>query len=149
MSVGRKGINAGMMVVTICERYDMRWLVLILIIASGHSVSAYISGIAIRTEKNSSMQVYVNGRLRTSEAKSFVRIKGNPGLYHITVKVLNPHDKVWYVLRKDVRVDKGYEFYYQVNFTKYRRPFLELIKRYPVYSNYFLNLSLFNRHPVT
>lgn len=139
-----------MMVVTICQRCVMRWLVLILIvIASVHSVSAYISGIAIQTEKNSSMQVYVNGKLRTTEAKSFVRIKGNPGLYHITVKVLNPHDKVWYVLRKDVRVDKGYEFYYKINFTKNRRPFLELVRRYPVYSSYFLNLSLYNKHPVS
>ena len=128
----------------------MRWLVLILIVfACVTSVSAYISGIAIQTEKNSSMQVYVNGKLRTAEAKSFVRIKGNPGLYHITVKVLNPHDKVWYILRKDVHVSKGYEFYYKINFTKNRRPFLELIKRYPVYSNYFLNLSLYNKYPVT
>ncbi len=95
------------------------------------------------------MQVYVNGKLRTSQAMSFVRIKGNPGLYHITVKVLNPHDKVWYVLRKDVRVDKGYEFFYKVNSSKGRRPVLELVRRYPVYSNYFLNPSLYNKHPVT
>jgi hypothetical protein len=110
------------------------------------SASAYISGIAIQTEKNSSMQVYVNGKLRTSQAKSFVRIKGNPGLYHVMVKVLNPYDKEWYLVRKDVRVDKGYEFYYKVNFSKGKRPVLELIRRYPVYSNYFLNSSLYNRH---
>jgi len=125
-------------------------LVLVLMMAASvHSVSAYISGIAIQTEKNSTMQVYVNGKLRTSQAMSFVRIKGNPGLYHITVKVLNPHDKVWYVLRKDVLVDKGYEFYYKVNSSKGRRPVLELVRRYPVYSNYFLNPSLYNKHPIT
>lgn len=128
----------------------MRWLVLILImIACQGSAEAYISGIAIQTEKNSTMQVYVNGKLRTSQAMSFFRVKGNPGLYHITVKVLNPHDKVWYVLRKDVRVDKGYEFYYRVNSSKGRRPVLKLIRRYPIYSNYFLNPSLYNRHAVT
>ena len=128
----------------------MKRLVLILImIACQGSAEAYISGIAIQTEKNSTMQVYVNGKLRTSQAMSFFRVKGNPGLYHITVKVFNPHDKVWYVLRKDVRVDKGYEFYYKINFSKGRRPVLELVKRYPVYSNYFLNPSLYNRHPVT
>jgi hypothetical protein len=128
----------------------MKRLVLVLIMVSYvGSASAYISGIAIQTEKNSTMQVYVNGKLRTSQAMSFVRIKGNPGLYHITVKVLNPYDKVWYVLRKDVRVDKGYEFYYKVNSSKGRRPVLELVRRYPVYSNYFLNPSLYNRHPVT
>jgi hypothetical protein len=128
----------------------MRRLALVLMMMAGvHGAYAYISAIAIQTEKNSSMQVYVNGRLRTAEAKSFVRIKGNPGLYHITVKVLNPHDKVWYVLRKNVQVDKGYEFYYKVNFIKNRRPFLELVRRYPVYSNYFLNPSLYNKHHVS
>jgi len=128
----------------------MRWLVLILMfVASTHTASAYISGISIQTEKNSTMQVYINGKLRTSVAKSFVRIKGNPGLYYITVKVLNPHDKEWYMLRKTVRVDKGYEFYYKVNFTKSRKPFLELVNRYPVYSNFFLNPSLYFKHPVS
>lgn len=127
----------------------MKWLVLILVLICSQASWAYISGIAIQTDKNSSMQVYVNGKLRTAEAKSFVRIKGNPGLYHITVKVLNPHDKVWYVLRKDVQVSKGYEFYYKINFTKNKRPLLQLIKSYPIYSNYFLNPALYNKHPVS
>ena len=128
----------------------MRWLVLILMfVASAHTASAYISGISIQTEKNSTMQVYINGKLRTSVAKSFVRIRGNPGLYHITVKVLNPHDKEWYMLHKTIRMDKGYEFFYKINFTKSRQPFLELVMRYPMYSNFFLNPSLYNKHPVS
>jgi hypothetical protein len=128
---------------------DMRWLILVLMMASVHSVSAYISGIAIQTEKNSSMQVYVNGKLRTSQSKTFVRIKSKPGLYHVAIKVLNPYDKEWYLVKKDVRVDKGYEFYYKVNFSKGKRPVIELVRRYPVYSNYFLNTALYNRHPVS
>ena len=124
----------------------MRWLVLLMFVAGAHSASAYFSGISIQTEKNSAMQVYINGKLRTSEAKSFVRVKGNPGIYHITVKVLNPHEKEWYMLRKTVRVDKGYEFYYKINFSNGRKPVLQLVKRYPVYSNYFLNPSLYNKH---
>jgi hypothetical protein len=117
--------------------------------AGGHAASAYVSGISIQTEKNSAMQVYVNGKLRNTEGKSFVRIKGNPGLYHVAVKVLNPYDKEWYMLRKTVRVTKGYDFYYKVNFTKGRQPFLELVKRYPVYSKFFLNPSLYNKHPIS
>jgi len=128
----------------------MKRLVLVLmVVASVHTVSAYISGIAIQTEKNSTMQVYVNGKLRTAEAKSFLRIKGNPGLYHITIKVLNPHDKIWYVVRKDVQVDKGYEFYFKVISSRGKRPVLELVRRYPIYSNYFLNPSLYNKHHVS
>ncbi len=117
--------------------------------ASVHAASAYVSGISIQTEKNSTMEVYVNGKLRTSAAKSFVRIKSNPGLYHIAIKVLNPYDKELYMLRKTVRVTKGYDFYYKINFTKGRQPFLELVKRYPVYNNFFLNPSLYNKHPVS
>jgi hypothetical protein len=139
-----------MVAIPLQKRQDMKRLILVfMLIFSTQSVFAYFSCIAIQTEKNSTMQVYVNGKLRTSQAMSFVRIQGNAGLYHIMVKVLNPHDKVWYVLRKDVRVDKGYEFYYKVNSSKGRRPVLELVRRYPVYSNYFLNPSLYNKHPVT
>jgi hypothetical protein len=128
----------------------MKVLMLIVVMTIGvQSASADIAGIAIQTEKNSTMQVYVNGKLRTAEALSFVRITGKSGLYHIMVKVFNPHDKVWYVVRKDIRVEKNYEFYYKVNFSKGRWPVLELVKRYPVYSKYFLHPSLYNKHPVT
>lgn len=126
-----------------------RWMLSILMVASSQLVFAYISGIAIQTEKNSCMQVYVNGKLRTPEAKSFVRIKGNPGTYNVTLKVLNPHDKEWYVLRRAIQVTKGYEFYYKVNFSTGKRPTLMLIKRYPVYSKYFVDPSLYNKHPVS
>ena len=126
-----------------------RWIVMFILVASVHSAFAYISGIAIQTDKNSTLQVYINGKLRTAQPKSFVRIKSNPGLYHVMVKVLNPNDKEWYVLRKDVRVTKGYEFYYKVDFSKGKRPVLKLVKRYPVYSHYFLNPALYNKRPTT
>ena len=98
------------------------------------SVFAYNSGIAFQTEKNSGMQVIVNGKLCNATAKTFVRVTGKPGLYHVEIKVLNPLDKVWYVVRKDVIVNKGYEFYYKVNFIKNKRPTLELMKRYPSFN---------------
>lgn len=125
-----------------------RWVIFLFLVASVQVVLAYNSGIAIQTEKNSTFQLYINGKLHSSQPKSFVRIKSNPGLYHVMVKVLNPNDKEWYVLRKDVRVTKGYEFYYKVDFSKGKRPVLQLVKRYPVYSNYFLNPRLYNKHPV-
>jgi hypothetical protein len=125
-----------------------RLIVLLILVASVQSSFAYLSGITIQTDKNSSFQVYVNGKLRTAQPKSFVQIKSHPGLYHIMVKVLNPNDKEWYVLRKDVRVTKGYEFYYKVDFSKGKRPVLQLVRRYPVYSRYFLNPALYNKHPV-
>jgi hypothetical protein len=110
---------------------------------------AYISGIAIQSEKSSNMSVYVNGKLYNKQPGKFVRIKSLPGLFHVQVKVFNPQDKVWYILRKDIRVEKGYEFYYKVVFAKNRRPELQEVRRYPVYSKYFLNPMLYNRNPIS
>jgi hypothetical protein len=132
------------------KKDDMKRLIFLVgFVVLTQSTFAYISGIAIQTDKNSAMEVYVNGQLRSHPSKSFIRMKSNPGQYKIMVKVLNPHDKEWYVLRKDVRVTKGYEFYYKVDFSHGKRPVLQLVKRYPVYSHYFLNPNMYNKHPVS
>jgi hypothetical protein len=110
---------------------------------------AYISGIAIQTEKSSNMQVYVNGKLYNKTPEKFVRIKSKPGLFHVKVRVLNPYDKTWYVVNKDIKVEKGFEFYYKMVFTKGQRPRIQEIRRYPVYTKYFLNPTLYNKYPVS
>lgn len=110
---------------------------------------AYISGIAIQTEKSSNMQVFVNGRLYNKVPEKFVRVKSQPGLFHIEVKVLNPRNKRWYLVKKDIRVEKGLEFYYKIVFRKDQHPDLIEVRRYPVFSQYFLNPALYNRHPVS
>lgn len=112
-----------------------------------YSADAYISGIAILTGKNSNMQVYVNGKLFNKEPGHFVRIKSKPGLFHLKVKVLNPYDNVYYVVRKDIRVEKGFEYFYQMVFAEGKKPRILETRRYPVYSRYFLNPILYNRHP--
>lgn len=113
------------------------------------NANAYISGIAIQTEKSANMQVYVNGKLFNKVPGSFVRIKSRPGLFHVKVKVLNPYDNIYYVVKKDIRVEKGYEFFYRMVFTKGKAPVIQEIRRYPVYSKYFLNPVLYNKHPTT
>jgi hypothetical protein len=118
-----------------------------LLLVISYNADAYISGIAIQTERSSNMQVYVNGKLFNKEPGNFVRIKSKPGLFHVKVKVLNPYDNVYYVVRKDIRVEKGYEFYYRMVFKKGSRPTIQEVRRYPVYSKYFLNPVLYNRHP--
>lgn len=110
---------------------------------------AYNSGIAIQTERSSTMQVFVNGQLYNKTPEKFVRIRSNPGLFHLAIRVLNPYDKRWYLVRKDITVKKGYEFYYRMVFEKGMPPRIEEVKQYPVYSKYFLNPVLYNRHPVT
>jgi hypothetical protein len=110
---------------------------------------AYISGIAIQTEKSSNIQVYVNGKLYNKTPEKFVRIKSKPGLFHVEVKVLNPYDKNWYVVRKDIEVEKGYEFYYKMVFARGKKPQIQAVRKYPVYTKYFLNPALYNRHPIT
>jgi hypothetical protein len=124
----------------------MKRLIFLLLLLPTLSLAS-TSAIAIQTEKNSSMQVFVNGKLLNTNSKSFVRIKSNAGLLRVELKVLNPYDKVWYVIRKDVRAEKGYEFYYKVLFPKNKRPVLELVKRYPVFNNYFNSSSVY-KYPV-
>jgi hypothetical protein len=124
----------------------MKRLIFILFLIPCVSLAS-TSAIAIQTEKNSSMQVFVNGKLLNATAKSFVRVNSNAGLLRIELKVFNPNDKVWYVIRKDVHAEKGYEFYYKVVFPNNKRPVLELVKRYPVFKNYF-NPSSVYKYPV-
>ena len=124
-------------------------LILLALFLSTTTTHAYISGIAIQADKKSSMQVYINGKLYNKQPGSFVRIPSKPGIFHVQVKVLNPYDREWYLVRKNIRVEKGYEFYYKVVFLKGQRPRIEAQKRYRVYSRYFLNPMLYNQHPIT
>jgi hypothetical protein len=124
-------------------------VVAILLAVVSFQSHAYISGIAIQTDEHSPMQVYVNGKLYNKTPGNFVRIKSKPGIFNVEVKVLNPYDRNWYVVHKDIRVEKGYEFYYKIVFSKGKGPQLQAVKRYPVYSRYFLNPSLYNKHPIS
>jgi len=121
----------------------------LLLLASSSVALAYDSGIAVQTEKGTTMQVYVNGKLFNKQPGKFVRVRSTPGLFHLEVKVLNPWNKQWYIVRKDIHVDKGFEFQYKVVFVNKMKPELREVKRYPVYSKYFLNPGLYNRHPIT
>jgi hypothetical protein len=121
----------------------------LLLLASSSVALAYDSGIAVQTEKGTTMQVYVNGKLFNKQPGKFVRVRSTPGLFHLEVKVLNPWNKQWYIVRKDIHVDKGFEFQYKVVFINKTKPELREVKRYPVYSKYFLNPGLYNRHPIS
>lgn len=112
-------------------------------------VYAYLSAISIQTHKASTMQVFVNGKLYNRTPEKFVRIRSNPGLYYLQVKVLNPYDKEWYMLRSKIRVERGFEFFYKVVFAPDVKPRLVAVRQYPVYSRFFVNPDLYNRHPVS
>lgn len=127
----------------------MKSLILVLVLASSSILYAYDSGIAVQTEKGTTMQVYVNGKLYNKQPGKYVRVRSTPGLFHLEVKVLNPWNKQWYIVRKDIHVDKGYEFQYKVVFINRTKPELREIKKYPVYSRYYLNMGLYNKHPVS
>ncbi len=106
---------------------------------------AYDSGIALMTEKGSEMQVFVNGKLYNKKAGTFVRVRSSPGLFHLEIKVMNSVNKKWYTVRKDIRAEKGFELQYKVVFVKSKPEIIE-VKRYPIYSRYFLNPALYNKH---
>jgi hypothetical protein len=126
-----------------------RLVVAVLLVILSSYAHAYIAGIAIQTEKSSNMQVYVNGKLFNKTPGRFVRIKSTPGLLHVEVKVLNPYDRTWYLVRKNIKVEKGFEFYYKVKFAAGKMPQLVAYKKYPVYTKYFINPSLYNKNPIS
>ena len=105
-----------------------------------------VSSIAIQSEDKGDMHVYLNGKLYNRHPGKFVRIKSRPGLFHVEIKVFNPINKNWYLIRKDIWVTKGFEFYYCIRFSNGQRPILVQTKKYPVYSPYFINPALHNRH---
>ena len=109
---------------------------------------AYDSGIALTTDKGMSMQVFVNGKRFNKEPGKFVRVRSSPGLFRIEVRVLNPRNKKWYSAKKEIRAQKGFELQYRVAFVNSKLELIE-VKKYPIYSKYFLNPSLYNRHSVS
>jgi len=127
----------------------MKTILLSFLLASSVQLFAYDSGIAIQTEKATAMQVFVNGKLYNKMQGRMVRVRSTPGLFHLEVKVLNPWNKQWYVVKKDIRVEKGYEFQYKIVFVNKIKPELRESKKYPIYSKYFLNPTLYNRHPIS
>jgi len=127
----------------------MRASILLLLITFSYTSFAYDSGIAVQSEKGTAMQVYVNGKLYNKKPEKFVRVRSTQGLFHLEVKVLNPWNKEWYMVRKDIQVEKGFEFQYKIVFVNRLKPTLVEIRKYPVYTKYFLNPSLYNRHPVS
>ena len=124
------------------------YLCVLLIAFSVVPCAAYTSGIAIQSEKGSNIQVFVNGKLYNKYPDKFVRIRSAPGLFHIELRIFNTHYKQWQIVKKDVRVKKGYDSYYRVAFINRKAELIE-VKHYPVYSKYFLNPALYNRHPIS
>ncbi|HLT73582.1 MAG TPA: hypothetical protein VKZ68_00810, partial [Ohtaekwangia sp.] len=105
------------------------YLLLVLIFAVSAKIYAYDSGIALSTEKGVSMQVYVNGKLYNREPGKFVRVRSTPGIFNIEVRVLNPSNKKWYSVKKEVRAQKGFELQYKVVFVN-SKPELVEVKKY-------------------
>ena len=71
----------------------MKTFLFLLLWSASTSLLAYDSGIAVQTEKNTTMHVYVNGKLYNKQPGKFVRVRSTPGLFHLEVKVLNPYNK--------------------------------------------------------
>ena len=127
----------------------MKLLLIMSFMAGSMAAFAYDSGIAVQTDKGTTMRVYVNGKLISKQTGHYIRTRSTPGLFHLEVKVLNPWNKQWYVAKKVVHVDKGFEFQYKIVFVNRTWPELREVKRYPVYSNYYLYPNLYNRHPIS
>lgn len=123
-------------------------VIILFVLAMGFSAQAYDSGIALVTQKGMNMQVYVNGKLYNKNPGTFVRVRSTPGLFKIEVRVMNPQDNKWHTIKKDVRAEKGFELQYKVIFVNAKAELVEL-KKSPIFSRYFLNPTLYNKHSIS
>jgi hypothetical protein len=146
----RRNWHGGCFYRCVTDIEGMKKLVVVLLLTLVVNVAfSYTSGIAIQTDKASKISVFVNGKLYNKQPGKFVRIKSHPGLFHVQVKVFNPYDRSWYFLKKNITAQKGFEMYYKVILARGKKPQLQEMRKYPVYTKYFLNPVLYNKHPVS
>lgn len=122
-----------------------RALLIITLLFCAGSTKAYTSGMAIRTDRAYVVQVFVNGKLYNKTPSNFIRIKSTEGTFHLKVKILNLSNHTWQEIRKTVHIQKGFEYYYKLVQKEGLKPELNQIRRYPIYSRYFLDYSLYTR----
>ncbi len=122
-----------------------RLTILAVLLLSSFFVNAYTSGIAISTNKTSVVQVFVNGKLYNKAPSNFIRIRSTEGTFHLKVKILNLQSRTWQEVVKTVHIAKGFEYFFSIVEQEGKSPQLNQIKRYPIYSKYFLNYSLYTK----
>jgi hypothetical protein len=107
---------------------------------------AYTSGIAISTVRKSEVvQVFVNGKLYNKTPSNFIRIKSTQGTFHLRVRIFDIHARQKHEIVQTIRISKGFEYYYEIKHAEGKVPKLIQIKRYPIYSRYFLDYGLYTR----
>lgn len=122
-----------------------RLMILFVLLFSSFLVNTYTSGIAISTSRSSVVQVFVNGKLYNKAPSNFIRIRSTEGTFHLKVKILNLQSRTWQEVVKTVHITKGFEYYFSIVEQEGKKPQLSQIKRYPIYSKYFLNYSLYTK----
>jgi hypothetical protein len=122
-----------------------RWAFLLFLVAAATSLLAYTSGIAISSDKSVLVQVFVNGKLYNKLPSNFIRIKSTEGLFHLRVKVHDVSNHTWKQISQSVRIVKGFEYQYTIVYNHRKEPTLHQVRRYPIYSRYFLNYALYTR----
>jgi hypothetical protein len=120
-------------------------IILLLLIITSPILFAYTSGIAISSNKSTLVQVFVNGKLYNKAPSNFIRIRSTAGTFHLKVKILNLHTRTWQEVVKTVHIVKGFEYYFSIIEKEGKKPELSQTKRYPIYSRYFLDYSLYTR----
>lgn len=123
----------------------MKAVMLILACLLARVAFGYTSGIAISTGGTSVIQVFVNGKLCNKSPEKYVRIKAPAGTFHVRVKLLNIKNGRWQEWEQTISIDRGFEHQFTVVQPVGKTPQLTQIKRYPIYSEYYLNYSLYIR----
>ncbi len=121
-------------------------LIIVLVLFICTKAQAYTSGIAISAVRKSELvQVFVNGKLYNKTPSNFIRIKSTQGTFHLRVKILNIHTRERQEIVQTIKISKGFEYYYEIKYEQGKAPKLIQMKRYPIYSRYFLDYGLYTR----
>lgn len=121
-------------------------LIIVLVLFMCAKAQAYTSGIAISAVRKSELvQVFVNGKLYNKTPSNFIRIKSTQGTFHLRVKILNIHTRERQEIVQTIKISKGFEYYYEIKYEQGKASKLIQMKRYPIYSRYFLDYGLYTR----
>ena len=126
----------------------MRTIILVILLTCASLVSARASTsvISIQSDRVLNLRVFVNGKLYNSKPDCLVRISSQTGLYHLEIRAFHTVSHRWYTIEHDVRTERGLEYCFSINWDNTSGVKLQTRGRYPVYSRYYLNPSLYNKH---
>ncbi len=112
--------------------------VLVMCLLTSQAWSVNFSMINCKALKETSIQVYLNGKLINQSPLDEVRTKSRSGCNSIVVKVVEKSTGLSFYVQKDINIESGYEVYLKIKVDECGPEIIQA-PRYPLFSNYLYN----------